>query len=118
MPPTAYVRAPMLSYWRDALCVGQSDLAARAGTSPATIRRLERGGQATSDVIQRLTRALEDDQAEIVAWCEDPLETAQTIDLARPLNAKQRHWLLVVGDSLEHQRLLVEQMDAVRRTGH
>jgi DNA-binding XRE family transcriptional regulator len=49
-----YVDAPLLRYWRQALAVGQTELASDAGTSPATIRRLEHGGRTSPETLQLL----------------------------------------------------------------
>jgi transcriptional regulator with XRE-family HTH domain len=86
------IATPMLRFWRERLALSQADLAERAGVSPSTISRLERGGRAQATLVQRLTQALVEAR---VAFAEeiDSEPDDEPIDLTRPLSDQQRAWL-------------------------
>jgi len=86
------IATPMLRFWRYQVALEQNNLAARAGVSPSTISRLERGGRAHATLVQRLTQALVEAR---VAFAEeiDSEPNDQPIDLTRPLSDQQRAWL-------------------------
>jgi transcriptional regulator with XRE-family HTH domain len=56
---------PSLALFRKRAALSQGELAARAGVGRATISRLERGGSASFETIERLAKALRKERTQL-----------------------------------------------------
>jgi transcriptional regulator with XRE-family HTH domain len=61
---------PTLRAQRDQIAFSQTELAAAAGTSASTLRRLERGGRSSPALVARLTTFFDEERARQDAWVE------------------------------------------------
>lgn len=57
---------PSLALFRKRAALSQGELAARAGIGRATISRLERGGSASFETIERLAKALGKERTQLI----------------------------------------------------